>query len=123
MKKAPLLLIFIAVAACSPCYRKTKIKVVSSRIGKMVDHHLDLRRKNYFDYYQRIVGLTKIEHFKGSYRQEGDTLYFTFCEYRIPQDLTGKAYIDSAANEIVVLQKDPIYNQRLTIRKNRSKKQ
>jgi len=116
------MLIALIAIACSPCYRKTKITVVSYRIGKMVDHHLDLRRKNYFDYYQRIVGLTKIEHFKGTYRQQGDTLYFTFCENRIPQDLTGKAYIDSAANEIVMLQKDPIYNQRLTIRKDKRKK-
>lgn len=68
-------------------------------MGKMTDHYFKLKKGNYFQLYERIMGLTKIEEHNGSFTQKGDTLVLTFCSDTIPKGLTGRAYIDNDNRE------------------------
>lgn len=91
-------------------------------MGKMTDNYFKLKKGNYFEYYERIFGLTKIEQHRGSYYQRSDTLFLSFCGDTIPQNLTGKAFINYSKKEIILFEKDSIFNQHFGIRFDKRQK-
>lgn len=110
------------VAGEKKCFRKTKTLVKSHWPGKLTDNYFKLKNRNYFEYYERVVGLTKIKSFKGTYYQSNDTLYLRFCNDSIPDQLSGEAYIDNKNQLITLLGEHPKYDQRFGIRFDRQSK-
>jgi hypothetical protein len=113
---------FVIMASCiaskgpaKKCYRNTKTIVIGSWMGKMTDSYLKLNKGNYFQYYKRLMGLSKIEEHFGTYTLSNDTLNLNFCNGNIPDDLIGGGYIDNKNKEIV-LYGNGSYNQHFAIR-------
>lgn len=84
-------------------------------MGKMTDHYFKLKKKNYFQYYERLVGLTKLNEYTGTYTIVNDTIQLFFCGDKIPGDLTGMGFIDNAKKQIVLFANNSIYDQQFFI--------
>ena len=115
-------LIFCCVAAIKPerkCYKNTKTVLSGYWMGKMTDHYFKLKKGNYFQLYERILGLTKIEEHSGTFVQKGDTLVLNFCGGVIPKGLTGEALINNPEEKIILFAEDPSYDQEFQFRKDR----
>jgi len=122
MKRLTIILLAFIVSCSSTksttkkCYKRTKTIVSAYWMGKMTDNYFKLKKGNYFQYYERILGLTKTNEYNGSYSLINDTLLLTFCGDTIPSGLTGKAFMDNSKNEIILFETNQTYNQHFSIR-------
>lgn len=85
-------------------------------MGKMTDHYFKLKKYNYFQYYERIMGLTKMKEYNGTYTLSNDTLNLIFCNDNIPYGLIGLGYIDNKNKKIVLLGTNGSNDQHFPIR-------
>lgn len=83
--------------------------------GKVTDHYFKLRRGNNFQYYERLIGLTKLKEHNGTYFQQGDTLLLTYCGGKTPEGLSNIAVFNKSKTQITLLTDDLGYVQRFQI--------
>jgi hypothetical protein len=100
------------------CYKNTKTIVSSYKMGKVTDDYFKLNKGNYFQYSRRLMGLTKIEEYNGTYTLINDTLVLSFCNNSIPDGLTGKGRFDKSGKSIT-LYTYSVTDQNFIIRKDR----
>jgi hypothetical protein len=90
--------------------------VSASWMGKMTDHYIKLKKGNYFQYYQRFIGLTKVNEYTGNYTLVNDTIKLFFCGDTIPGNLTGMGFIDNVKKRVVLFENNSTYDQQFFIR-------
>src|SRR5688572_29742945 len=102
-------IILISSTACNSsqeitekCYKNTRTIVSSYGMGKMVDNYFDLKKGNYFQYSRRLLGLTKVEVYNGSYKVINDTIILKFCNNTMPDGLTGKGLFGKTGRSITL---------------------
>lgn len=98
------------------CFKKTKMILSSVGHQKFTDDYFKLRKQGFFEYYKRPFGLNKIAHYKGTYGLQSDTLFLNFCMDSIPDNLIGLGIICLQKNEIVLINKDTIFNRKFNIK-------
>ncbi|PZR26539.1 MAG: hypothetical protein DI535_14110 [Citrobacter freundii] len=104
------------------CFKRKRILVVYSFMGKLADSYVKIRRGNNFQMYTRIFGITMSEMCKGRYTQSGDTLYFRFCDGVLP-DYASHCAVLSHDGKVLTFLDDVSMSekQRFTISKDKRK--
>lgn len=92
-------------------HRKSPI-VLTAKDGS---HYFNLRENGFFDYFGKALGVVKAELYAGTYERKGDSLMLAFHNNFQPQDLVNKGFIDHAANQIVLVSKEPGQDRRMGI--------
>jgi hypothetical protein len=115
----------ISLVACTSlnrtttkCYKNKRTIVSGYEMGKMIDTYLKLKKGNYFQYSRKVMGLTKIEEYNGSYTIMNDTITLKFCNNSKPDELTGKGMFDKSGKSISLFT-NTINDRHFIIRKDK----
>ena len=105
-----LLIVAIAVPACSPSYKfnRDKSAFQASAVTKsfksvadMNDSYFELRENGFFEFYRQLFDSVKNTVYPGKYELVADTLHLKFYDKRGKILLGSKAVINEHKNEIV----------------------
>lgn len=103
-----LVIAFAASAAPQKkCYRNRKTILHAWQMGKMVDTHLKLKKKNNFKMYSSLLGIARLGTSTGRYERRGDTLILKFCTSSGQEQNTETYLIDCSKGELVNMNKEP----------------
>jgi hypothetical protein len=97
---------------------KTLLEAVYS--GKLTDQHFHLRKNGKFDCREKLLSLSKIDYYAGTYTVVNDTIHLQFLKDHRPAWARDKAVI--TPGYFILLSEDTIYNTYMSIRKNTMEK-
>jgi hypothetical protein len=89
--------------------RDLPVRYFAKAADERGNYYINLRTNRFFDYHEGN------DLYPGTYEIKGKTLNLAFTDGRSPQDLSGKATIDTEKKEIVLLSKTPASNRRMVI--------